>query len=148
MRFMSTENKPESPKEGEEKRILQQGKEYQKNLPSGKREHFTGYIDGATAELHNTSQSYNDYLNEKEAELQSLRDQLAQQKYDNENAWKGVKQVCAEKYELELELAAKSEEIKKLKWALKELIPMATLTTGKKTKQMLIIDRAKELLNQ
>lgn len=45
-------------------------------------------------------------------------------------------------------LIEKDEEIKNLKEALKELIPMATLTTGKKAEQMLIIDRAKSLLSE
>lgn len=40
----------------EEQRILNQGKEYQLSLPSGKREHFIGYIDGATAENKHISE--------------------------------------------------------------------------------------------
>jgi chromosome segregation ATPase len=50
-------------------------------------------------------------LSDVKTELQSLRDQLAQQKYDNENAWKGVKQVCAEKYELTLEIQQLKDQL-------------------------------------
>jgi hypothetical protein len=121
------------PVKPDEQRILHQAKEYQKNLPSGKREHFIGYIDGAMAELKRNSQPVKPespkeekHTTEKEVdywatkwkdtytELQSLRDQLAANRRDNDIY------INAISY-LKNQLKAKEAENRKLKEEVEEI---------------------------
>lgn len=129
---MSTENKPESHKEGKEKKSI--------NNP-------VHHIKVLKERLIEAEKQYQ----EQTAELQSLRDQLAAKdeecshlaacQCDSPASDEGGNFYCIKVKSLE-------EENLKLQEALKELIPLATLTTGKKNEQMLIVDRAKSLLTQ